>query len=77
MCRGKTWRPRAISPPARCLEIRVDLPTQERLDYAAGSDKERFRLASTSPTKSAVVKELLALHKDDPTLIIGTYLEQN
>ena len=62
--------------PARCLEIRVNLPTGERLDYAAGSDKERFRLASTSPTKSAVVKELLAIHKDDPTLIIGTYLEQ-
>jgi len=41
-----------------------------------GSDKERFRLAATSPTKSAVVRELLAIHPDDPTLIIGTYLEQ-
>ncbi|MEK9599109.1 MAG: helicase-related protein, partial [Pontimonas sp.] len=39
-------------------------------------DKERVRLASTSPTKSAAVKELLALHPDDPALIIGTYLEQ-
>ncbi len=62
--------------PARCVEIRVDLPASERLDYAAGTDKERFRLASTSPTKAAIVKELLELHPDDPTLIIGTYLEQ-
>ena len=62
--------------PARCLEIRVELPSSERLEYAAGSDKERFRLAATSPTKSAVVRELLAIHPDDPTLIIGTYLEQ-
>lgn len=62
--------------PARCIEIRVELPTAERLEYAAGSDKERFRLAATSPTKSAVVKELLALHPTDPTLIIGTYVDQ-
>lgn len=62
--------------PARCVEIRVDLPQDERLEYAAATDKERFRLASTSPTKSAVVPELLALHPHDPTLIIGTYLEQ-
>ena len=62
--------------PARCVEIRVDLPQDERLEYAAATDKERFRLASTSPTKSAVVPELLALHPQDPTLIIGTYLEQ-
>ena len=62
--------------PATCVEIRLDLPQSERLEYAASTDKERFRLASTSPTKSAAVKELLALHPDDPALIIGTYLEQ-
>ena len=62
--------------PATCVEIRLDLPQSERLEYAASTDKERFRLASTSHTKSAAVKELLALHPDDPALIIGTYLEQ-
>ena len=62
--------------PATCVEIRLDRPQSERLEYAASTDKERFRLASTSPTKSAAVKELLALHPDDPALIIGTYLEQ-
>jgi DNA excision repair protein ERCC-3 len=62
--------------PATCVEIRLELPTAERLDYASGTDQERFRLAATTPQKSAVVAELLALHPGDPTLIIGTYLEQ-
>ena len=62
--------------PARCIEIRVELPTAERLEYAAAGDKERFRLAAASPIKSKVVTELLALHPHDPTLIIGTYVDQ-
>jgi DNA excision repair protein ERCC-3 len=62
--------------PATCIEIRLDLPPMERLEYASSTDKERFRLASTTTAKSALVTELLALHPDDPTLIIGTYVEQ-
>jgi DNA excision repair protein ERCC-3 len=62
--------------PATCVEIRLDLPHMERLDYASSTDKERFRLAATTPSKAAIVKELLTLHPDDPTLIIGTYVEQ-
>jgi DNA excision repair protein ERCC-3 len=58
------------------VEIRLDLPPTERLDYAASTDQERFRLASTTPSKATLVKELLALHPDDPTLIIGTYVDQ-
>jgi DNA excision repair protein ERCC-3 len=62
--------------PASCVEIRLDLPPTERLDYAASTDQERFRLASTTPSKARLVKELLDLHPDDPTLIIGTYVDQ-
>lgn len=62
--------------PASCIEIRLDLPATERLEYAAATDKERFRLAATTPTKATIVQELLDLHTDDPTLIIGTYVEQ-
>jgi len=62
--------------PASCIEIRLELPPTERLDYAASTDQERFRLASTTPSKSALVKELLTLHPSEPTLIIGTYVEQ-
>lgn len=62
--------------PAACVEIRLDLPPTERLDYAASTDQERFRLASTTPSKAKLVRELLDLHPDDPTLIIGTYVDQ-
>jgi hypothetical protein len=59
--------------PATCVEIRLELPVAERLDYASSTDQERFRLAATTPQKAGVVAELLALHKAEPTLIIGTY----
>lgn len=62
--------------PATCIEIRLDLPATERLEYASSTDKERFRLAATTPAKSALVRELLKIHPDDPTLIIGTYVDQ-
>lgn len=62
--------------PASCIEIRLELPPTERLNYAASTDQERFRLASTTPSKSSLVRELLSLHPSDPTLIIGTYVEQ-
>ena len=62
--------------PASCIEIRLDLPASERLEYAAATDKERFRLAATTPTKAKIVQELLDLHLTDPALIIGTYVEQ-
>ena len=62
--------------PATCVEIRLDLPTSERLDYASSTDQERFRLAATTPQKAGVVAELLAQHPNEPTLIIGTYVEQ-
>ena len=62
--------------PANCFEVRVDLPDEERLEYAIATQDERYRLAATSPTKIAVVKNLLARHAGEPTLIIGQYLDQ-
>ena len=62
--------------PANCFEVRIDLPEVERLEYAIASQDERYRLAATSPTKIAVVKNLLARHAGEPTLIIGQYLDQ-
>ena len=35
--------------PASCYEVRVDLPQQDRLEYAASTDDERYRLAATAP----------------------------
>ena len=62
--------------PAECFEIRVDLPEQERLDYAIAEQEDRYRLAATSKTKIPVIQKLIAKHKGEPTLIIGQYLDQ-
>jgi DNA excision repair protein ERCC-3 len=62
--------------PAACFEIRIDLPEEERLNYAMASQDERYRIAATSPMKIDVIKKLLMRHAGEPTLIIGQYLDQ-
>lgn len=62
--------------PANCYEVRVDLQDEERLEYAIANQEDRYRLAATSPLKINVIKQLLAKHTGEPTLIIGQYLDQ-
>jgi DNA excision repair protein ERCC-3 len=61
---------------AHCLEIRVPLPTDERMEYAVADQRQRFRIASENSLKMVVMDELLAGHPTDNILIIGQYLEQ-
>jgi DNA excision repair protein ERCC-3 len=62
--------------PAACYEVRVDLPPDVRMDYAVSNQDERYRLAATASVKIDVIKQLLAKHPGEPTLVIGQYLEQ-
>ena len=62
--------------PADCVEVRVTLPTDERLVYATAEPEERYRLASCTHHKIDVVRELVARHAGQPTLVIGQYLDQ-
>ncbi len=62
--------------PADCVEVRVTLPDGERLAYATAEPEERYRMASTTRTKTAVVEDLVRRHTDDLTLVIGQYLDQ-
>ena len=61
---------------AHCLEIRVPLPMDERMEYAVADQRQRFRIASENSLKMVVMDELLAGHPEDNILIIGQYLEQ-
>jgi DNA excision repair protein ERCC-3 len=61
---------------AHCLEIRVPLPMDERMEYAVADQRQRFRIASENSMKMVVMDELLAGHPKDNILIIGQYLEQ-
>jgi DNA excision repair protein ERCC-3 len=62
--------------PADCVEVRVTLPDGERLAYATAEPEERYRMASTTRTKTSVVEDLVRRHTDDLTLVIGQYLDQ-
>lgn len=62
--------------PADCVEVRVTLPDDERLLYATAEPEERYRLASCTHHKIQVVRDLVAQHRGQPTLVIGQYLEQ-
>jgi DNA excision repair protein ERCC-3 len=62
--------------PADCVEVRVTLSDSERLAYAVAEPDERYRLCSTSDTKTRVVEQLVARHAADQTLVIGQYIDQ-
>jgi len=59
-----------------CTEVRVALSKQSAEAYEKLSARARLRLASENEEKLAVVKKILALHMNKPTLIIGQYIEQ-
>lgn len=62
--------------PAKCFEIRVQLPDEARMNYAIADQDTRFRIAATADAKIGIIKSLLQRHSSEPTLIIGQYLEQ-
>ena len=62
--------------PAACYEVRIDLPEDERMDYAISNQEDRYRIAATSKTRIPVIQKLLKNHAGEPTLVIGQYLDQ-
>ncbi len=62
--------------PAECIEVRVSLPEGERLAYATAEPDERYRLAACTREKTRLVQRIVGLHPDEPTLVIGQYLDQ-
>jgi DNA excision repair protein ERCC-3 len=62
--------------PAECIEVRVTLTDAERLAYATAEAEERYRLAATARTKTAVIKSIVDKHAGEQLLVIGAYLDQ-
>jgi len=62
--------------PAACFEVRIDLPEEERMNYAISSQEDRYRIAATSATRIPVIRQLIKKHSGEPTLVIGQYLDQ-
>ena len=62
--------------PADCVEVRVTLSDAERIAYATAEPDVRYRLAASTAHKTPVVEELVERHRDQPTLVIGQYIDQ-
>ncbi len=61
---------------ADCIEVRIPLPDDLRMEYALADPRHKYRIAASSPAKYDVLDQLLLKHADDQVLIIGMYLEQ-
>jgi DNA excision repair protein ERCC-3 len=62
--------------PAECIEVRVALDDEERMTYAVAEPEERYRIAATATSKLPVIRRVLERHPDEPSLVIGAYLDQ-
>ncbi len=62
--------------PAECIEVRVDLTQPERFAYATAEPEDRYRLAADCDSKAVVVEQLVRHNSDEPTLVIGQYIDQ-
>jgi DNA excision repair protein ERCC-3 len=58
------------------VEVRVLLESDERMDYAVATERQRFRIAATSPAKRPIISRLIEQHPDDQILVIAQYLDQ-
>lgn len=61
---------------ASCTEVRLALGNEQRMEYALADPRARFRLAAENPRKLDLVHELIRRHENQPTLVIGQYVEQ-
>ena len=61
---------------AECIEVRIDLPSSQEIDYAVAGTREKHKIASTNPDKLPVVRQIIESHPDDKILVIGQYLHQ-
>jgi DNA excision repair protein ERCC-3 len=62
--------------PADCIEVRVNLTEDERLNYATAEPEDRYRFCSTTATKRKVAIALAKQHSTEQVLIIGQYIDQ-
>ena len=61
---------------AECIEVRIDLPAYQEIEYAVATVREKHKIASMNPDKLPVVRKIIEEYPDDKILVIGQYLQQ-
>ncbi len=72
----KTLEKQGWIAQALCVEVRIQLPEDERHQYAVADTKAKFRIASENEAKIEVMRQIVERHRGDQVLIIGQYLDQ-
>ena len=61
---------------ATCVEERVPMSPERRMEYALSDRRAQFRIAAENPAKMTRVAELIKSHPGASILIIGEYVTQ-
>lgn len=61
---------------ATCVEERVPMSAQRRMEYALADRRSQFRIAAENPAKMARLRRLLDHHRNGRVLVIGEYIAQ-
>lgn len=61
--------------PARCVEVRVVASDAERMAHAQADQRSKAAVAASVAAKVDTTVVLLERHRDEPALVIGTYLD--
>ncbi len=61
---------------AECVEVRIQMPDDLKLEYVVAGKREQNKIAATNPVKLQIVKELVECFPTDKILVIGQYLDQ-
>ncbi|MCA9782549.1 MAG: helicase-associated domain-containing protein [Calditrichaeota bacterium] len=61
---------------ANCVEYRLGMSADLRLEYALAETRRKYTVASTNPVKLEVIDAILEHHPDDQVLIIGQFIDQ-
>jgi DNA excision repair protein ERCC-3 len=61
---------------ATCIELRVPMSAERRMEYALAERRSQFRVAAENPAKMIHLRELLQRYPDGRILVIGAYIDQ-
>ena len=61
---------------ATCVEVRVPMSAERRMEYALAERRVQFRVAAENPAKLSHLRDILRHYPDGRVLVIGEYLDQ-
>ncbi|MDN5871357.1 MAG: helicase-associated domain-containing protein [Nitrococcus sp.] len=61
---------------ATCVEERIPMSQERRMEYALANRRAQFRIAAENPAKMDQLRQLLKQHEEGRVLIIGEYIAQ-